>query len=693
MSSLEILDIVDDLLKTGHKPMSLEQELVTSGSVGDRVFANFARKPGICGKFHFVHMTNIPDLLELRFEEVSFMPRLRSEYTWYPSHLYVKHYYAGFVLEERKFITQDDRIVNECTVTPNSERLQITVKAFSSVLQDRFGMQWDYHGTPVAIQTSSDKPEVFEAGIRRVIEREVPLNFCVAVQFRVEGEACEEKMVTLQEHREQFSQFFEHIPILSCSDPELEKVYYYRWFLLRHNLTYPRLGNLPYHVLFEGRYGIIDDRSDWSDGTNGAYTWEFSRAIGASVPLHLMDLKWGGRLDLLKEDIQTFLDQIGLEGKRDWTQAGMMPGWIRTFDMGLNHYYFHILPHVVWQIYEIYKDPEWLASVAPPLWNDLAAWETYDIHGVGLPVLFEEGSTAMELGPASHFGCGSIGYEKSIRNVRTELAAFYALNYRAFQKIYTILGDAEKAKLCKEKSAQIVDSIQSYMWHAEEGYYLENTEELTPIRGIKQAGGIFPLLVADPPDADAFLGHINDPNAFNLPYGIPSVSKNSWGYYPNNTYEEKRPHMCMWNGPTWPFSTTFALHAIGRYAQRSGDAAYAEAFTRELGKYQKQHFLYGDPRNLCLVEHYNPETGMPLSGEDHYNHSGFIHFVIEMLGGFSIGEDGRIRFAPIPSELAWLHISGIPFEGKTYTVEIDSSAELCRYFAEPIEKEETASEI
>ncbi len=688
-----MLEYIDGLLRTDHRPMTYHPDLIMCGSTGNRVYGSFRKSPGLCGIFHFVHKSDLTDLIELDFKEMVCPLKLRTTYEWMPSHLYMKHVYPCFIIEERKYITAGDLIVSRICIKSVSGRIKFKLGLKSRVLDDNYRKKLELFNQSVDIKAFCSENELF--GHKQIVlEQDGEFRFTVACGFKVKGEGWPEGITDLEGHKEEYGRFYRGIPKLTCSDREVEKVYYYRWFLLRHHMADPKLGNIKHPLLYEGRHGYFKE-----EGDGEAVEWEFSKGILASVHHHLLEMRWHKGGEAAKEEILNYTGNFGkmetfLEYEYD---VPLLPGCIRIHDF-VGHYFFHLLPYAAWQIYQATEDREWLRSITPVLWEDLCGWSRYDPENSGLPVMIYEGDSAMEFGPASHYHPGDKAWDAKqagegpavglacdymaeggvwggpVPNRRTEVAAFYGLNYYAFHRIYNLLGDKDRAEYCLDRCNAVKSAVMKHLWDEQEGFFLEMAEGFEPIRQVKQVGGIFCLLLVDPKNPRSFLDNLTDGEKFNQKHGIASASKDSFGYFPNNTVNGTRAHTCMWNGPTWPYSTSLALLALGNFIKRMEKSGlrdqYARHFKEEFSKYTRQHFLFGNEKDLRIVEHYNPETGAPLSGQDDYNHSSYIDLLIRHVCGLDTDDAGNIKFSPVDVGIEYLKLEGIHFGNSCYDVEI-----------------------
>ena len=677
---MSAIDYLDCLLSSSDHDCLWNTNLVKSGSTGKRLFGYFSKDIGIGGEFHYIHQSSYHDLMKVSFAGIEKAFKLKTEYIWYPSHIALIHTYDMFEVQENKYITEDDVVISSLKFINHSTDVSFRIKIEACQISDM-----RLCGETVQVKQFCSVAN-FVDSIDVVLKKGMPFTIDLGCTFCFEKEKPCGKLIDLETHKAQFGRFFDKIPLLQCSDKRLEKVYYYRWFLLRHNYANPGIGNLQYPVFFEGRYGHNIDQNK-KENIN---EWEFSRAILPSAMLNLLDIRWHENIGNLKSLVNNFTAGYGhFDSSRYQNAKQLIPGCIRVADFE-GHYFYHILPYAVWEVYKLDRDIDWLKQVAEVLWLDLKEW---DCRPNGLPFMQYEDDSAMEVAPSSHYrkltdpnrldndsepeitnGYKTVQaiWSPSMGTFRTEVATFYGLNYQALSFIFKEINDNREI-YCAQKCDTIAAAMKNAMWSEETGFYTELTEGEEKIDCVKQVGGIFSLLLLDPPNPIAFEKDMTASGGFLQTFGLSTVSKDSFGYFPNNTVDGLKEHTCLWNGPTWPFSTGISLSAIASYIKRlktgSLQKKYAKLFSDVFKKYTKQHIFMTKDR-LCLVEHYNCETGTPLSIQEDYNHSTFINIFIEDICGLSIGNDGSIQFHPIDIGVKFLKLEGVLIHNNEYCVEI-----------------------
>lgn len=658
---------INQLLSSRNKRRTAIPDYIPCGSTGDRIFADFADKPGLTGRFHFIHITNIPDILAPKFEYVNYFPRLKMEYCWFPTHVHFRHVYALFDIEEDRYITQDDVAVSEMTIIARSGPCCFKLSFTSEILDSQFRIERNVHGQDMVIEAYCSCPEMLD-GFREIsLKKGEIFNVSITASFRLKHEITNTRIPRLEQHIMEYGLFFENVPYIECSNKYVEKAYWYRWFLIKYHIANPHTGNILNKCFYESRYGIIESEKEWSTGEG----WEFSRAILCSCAHHVLEATWLNDPGIVKEEIKNYTDNLGRGPAVHPSYPGnLLPGCIRVHDFK-GHYFFHCIPYALWVYYCKAGDIEFVQEVIELLWKDLSAWEQFGEGNPDMPLVHIDGDT-WEFAPSAHYDYsqGKKWQKRDIPNRRTESNAFYAANMLSMGKLFEAIGDL-RSVVCFEKYEKIKDAIKNLSWDDSEKFFLELDTDNRKLLGIKQVGGLFTLLEIDPPDAEGFFANLSDAGKFGMPYGIPSASADSFGYYPNNTADGKRPHMCMWNGPVWPFASSYALTAMGAFLKRNPNKKYINLFQENFFKYTMLHFIDSDYENCCIREHYNPETGESLSAEDDYNHSSYIDILIRMVAGFDFDSKGRLNFSPLGIGKKWLKVENIFYKGDFYSCEIN----------------------
>ena len=150
-------------------------------------------------------------------------------------------------------------------------------------------------------------------------------------------------------------------------------------------------------------------------------------------------------------------------------------------------------------------------------------------------------------------------------------------------------------------------------------------------------------------------------------------------------------HMCLWNGPSWPFSTCQTLGAMARLLTEYRQEVMTKAdYFELLHRYASCHYIERDGvREPWIDENLDPFTGEWLArkimieggrddwdrGRD-YNHSTFCDLVITGLGGIKYSA-GTLTVEPLFGEgdLDYFCLEGVKLGERLVSVIYDKTGE------------------
>jgi hypothetical protein len=194
-----------------------------------------------------------------------------------------------------------------------------------------------------------------------------------------------------------------------------------------------------------------------------------------------------------------------------------------------------------------------------------------------------------------------------------------------------------------------------------------------------------------------------DPACFAGKYGLTTADRSHPGYgifytAPEwNAWFEKRgekgghakAHECLWNGPVWPFASSFALSALAK-SDRADDGLFYKLLKQYAGSHRLRNGEADPPYWIDEVQH--PDTGDwisrtrlekwsdaggwdagkggPERGKD-YNHSSFCDIVISGLFGIRAEKGGLTAKPLFPKDWKTASIHRLPSGGKLWSAVYD----------------------
>ena len=415
-----------------------------------------------------------------------------------------------------------------------------------------------------------------------------------------------------------------NIPRFSCSDPLLEDIWHYRWWVFRKHIR-----SVP-----DGGQFITEFLPDvyWA----GPYN-----SINCADGHHLAEAQWlrdGG--ELARQDARFWFAGPGdVTSYSTWTVDSVMRYAIaqddRDFAIGLLDDFVRFYHRV----------------------------EATNMTSYGLFWSYDD-RDAMEL---SISGSG----------LRPTLNSYMAANAAAISQIAQWTGRGDLAEEFARKAADLRRLIQELLWDTHASFFkviplddrLGEVEHfdfahIPAARNVRELLGYIPWMfgLADGANADAWR-FLADHEHFGGAVGPTTAERCHPGFMNNPD-----PHECQWNGPSWPFATTQLLDAMLEALHHDVAGVSKGDFWRELRRYAAIHFRDDDERGRIhwLDEDLDPDSGEWISrrileswgwradkgglerGKD-YNHSAFCDLIVRGVAGIRVDDvDGRsvITVAP-----------------------------------------------
>ncbi len=444
--------------------------------------------------------------------------------------------------------------------------------------------------------------------------------------------------------------FEKNIPFFDCSDPDLTRIYYYRWQLYKSHLK--DLGDRGYIVT-----EFLDDVG---------WTWNPFQSLNDATAFHINEGRW------LKDN--RYLDDY-----INFMYAG-----------GNDRHFSEAIAAAVYARYLVNGDRAFAIKNLGPMEQIYRLWTDHYDPAKGLysiePIL-----DATEYSIASIDASGGRDGFLHGDAFRPTINSFMFANAMAISKLAMLAGDTNAAEAFATKAAAIRDAVETNLWndslqHFTDRFKADNrfVHYWDFIRG-RELAGYVPWafeLPDDDPKYNASWKHLLSSEEFAGPYGLRTVEP-GYEYYLRQyryvTVAGKKLPECQWNGPTWPFDTTLVLEGMANllndYTQ---DVVHAGDYIRLLKQYARQHYLNGQPD---LQEDYNPDTGRVIVGlprSHHYNHSCFNDLVITGLAGLRPRADNVLEINPLIStdphstnSIDYFCLENVPYHGQRVTIMYD----------------------
>lgn len=429
----------------------------------------------------------------------------------------------------------------------------------------------------------------------------------------------------------------EQVPLFSCSDPKLEEIYYFRWWVFRKHLK-----KIP-----EG-FIITEFHPDvpWAGSQN---------SINPAVGHHLNEGRW------LKNGAAYLEDYI-----RFWFRGS---GNIDSYSCW-----------IVEAVYE-YCKLKGGYDLAVELLEDFVAFDRR-----------VESANQMENGLFwSNDDRDAMEYSISGSGLRPTLNSYAAANVAAIAAIAGLAGRTELAEEFTAKAASRKELLNTVLWDEKDSFYTViptdsaqaqvslSLEEIPPDHKVREEIGFIPWYFNLPDSRQKGAWRfLMDSRHFAAPFGPTTADQSHPRFrFPMDSHE------CLWNGPSWPFATTQTLRAMANllcgYRQQE---VTADDYFRLLQTYTNSHYrVNSQGKTICwLDENLEPFTGDWLSrtilkgwgwrpdkggyerGKD-YNHSGYCDLLIRDLLGVKPAEPGLLVLRPLVGDRLEFAIEELPYQG------------------------------
>jgi hypothetical protein len=434
--------------------------------------------------------------------------------------------------------------------------------------------------------------------------------------------------------------FERNIPFFECSDPQIQKIYYYRW------------GVYKAHIRDVGERGTII--TEFLDDV-GWQKWPFA-SLNDATPFHIKEGRW------LRDSrpVDEHIDYLYEGGGND-----------RHFAEGI--------AEATYANFLARGDLKFAAKHLPAMRHIYNLWDDHFDFSKGL-YWIEPLLDATEYTISSIDASGGKDGFRGGDAFRPSINAYQFGNARAISRLSALTGDKATAEAFSQRANELKSRVQDALWsekfaHFIDRYQVNNqyVKYWEPIRG-RELVGYVPWAYELPDDTPRYAEawhHLLDSTEFAGPYGLRTVGPSYQYYMRQYRYEGTRPE-CQWNGPSWPFQTTQVLTGLANLLNDYHQTAIGKAdYLRLLRQYADQHVLNGKPN---LQEDYNPDTGQPIVGLDrshHYNHSGFVDLIVTGLAGIRPREDGTLVVNPLVPDakaMPYLCLENVPYHGHHVTV-------------------------
>jgi hypothetical protein len=456
--------------------------------------------------------------------------------------------------------------------------------------------------------------------------------------------------------RASWQAYFAGIPYFECSDPHLQKTYWYRWYGLRL-LTV----NIGGHQV-EGEEGIRFPHPCVFEGIGG-----FRSHISYSAQCHMLEAGW------MRDPVLAFGCIEGMFAAQE--NSGYLPGHLYLW-RGTRGFY-----HANWganalQLFHVTGDRDFVERVYP----DLARYAEYferdrDREDSHLYDIADQGETGQEYMSRYLFVDDSADDWRRIQLKGVDATVYIYQLQRSLGEMARVIGKPEEAEVWDRKADATCAAVREKMWDPERGFFFDVDPKSGQRSPYKAAVGFYPFLcdIAGPEHLAALRDHLLNPAEFWTPYPVPASSADDPFFSAEGEWKGRRMS-CPWNGRVWPMANSHASEALARVAFTLDESLKPQAADL-ITRFVHMMFFDGDPERPNSFEHYNPLTGAPSAyrGVDDYQHSWVIDLLVKYVAGIRPGGSDTLLLDPLPFPVDRFVLQGVRYRGHTVDICWDAS--------------------
>jgi hypothetical protein len=424
-----------------------------------------------------------------------------------------------------------------------------------------------------------------------------------------------------------------NVPYFNCPDKELERTYYFRWWIYRKHIQQTPEGFVVTEFLPKvpqaGKYNTIS----------------------CPAAHHFYEGRWL-RNPAYLQDYASF-----------WFKHG-----------GLPRSYSFWAANSILEYAKVFKNINLVIDLLPYLVDNYRAWEKSNLCEDGL---FWQGDLrdGME---ASIGGSGK----------RATINSYMIGDAMAIAEIAKMAGNNAIQEEFSKKASNLKKLLLTKLWDAKAGFFktmpltqdefskisvperYKKSFSVLPVDSnklvdVRELHGYTPWYFNIPGEQQSIAWKfLTDTSGFKAPFG-PTTAERSHPDFEISYLAD--PYICQWNGPSWPYATSITLKAFANVLRNYHQSYVSRKdFIQLIETYSNSHRHINEKgKEVCWIdENLNPFTGQWLSrvlslakrgihyGED-YNHSEFCDIIINDLIGIQPSMKNELVIDPLIPENYW----------------------------------------
>lgn len=481
-----------------------------------------------------------------------------------------------------------------------------------------------------------------------------------------EGEAGHRLEQTLQGDPEDtagsaWADYWASVPSFSCTDPYLERAYWYRWFGLRLN-----------SVVASPEHGLIHPCV--FEGVNAGW---FRHAISYSAHAHMRELRWMRDPAWGRGSLLNFVEHQ--------LPDGSFPGHIATTPESRNRSFYHSNWGTgVVRLHEVHPERSFLEEAYGPL----AGYARYlqrerDPENSHLYDVFDHWETGQEYSSRYLPAHPEADDGKAFRLKGVDATCYAFELIKALRWMSSELGRQDETRQWERQERATARALRDRLWDPELQFFTDLVPATGRRTGVLAAVGFYPFMsdLARAEHLAAIYKHLLDPEQFWTAYPVPSLALTDPLASAEGTWRGARMS-CPWNGRSWLMTNSHVCEALAR-AGRVLDASLRSSAYELIQRCVRLTFLEGRLDRPTSYEYYNPLTGQAphFRGTDDYMHSWLVDLILGQVVGLQPGLGNELLIDPLAEGLerfavedAWMKGRRVDVhweQGAGFTVDVD----------------------
>ena len=447
-----------------------------------------------------------------------------------------------------------------------------------------------------------------------------------------------------------WNEHFSGVPRFHCSDEQIDRYYWYRWYGLRLNTIQGGDGPYSHPAVCEG-------------------IGQFRAPVSYSAPCHMLENRWRHDPALAQGSLLTFI----ASQREDGSFRGYIDP-VRTRD--------EVFYHANWgsallQLDAVHPSSAFLRQVHEGLVRYARYFDRErDREGSGLYDVrnhYETGQEYMHRYTAVNPDADRENWGEVFRLKGVDATVYLYELKRAIAVVTRALGKHGEAELWEIEADRIRNAVRAKMWNPGEEMFFDIDPLNASQTGVKAATCFYPYFT-DIVSAEHVRGlerHLFNPGEFWPAFPVPSTSLDDGTFSAEGEWKGKRMN-CPWNGRVWPMTNSHIAEALARSAIAFDDRGLRLKTAELIRTFIRMMFFEADPGRPNCFEHYNPFNGKPsvYRGIDDYQHSWVVDLIIKYVCGIRPTREA-IVVDPFPFGLADASIDEVHIRGRRLKVVLD----------------------